>query len=50
MPIPYLLPPKRYAATDTPWCVDIEYSGVDALGRGINDPVESFYGRVQPPD
>jgi len=32
------------------WCVDMEYSGVDSLGHNINDPVESFYGHVQPPD
>jgi len=50
MPLPYMLPPRPYTSTDQPWCVDIEYSGVDSLGHNINDPVESFYGHVQPPD
>ena len=50
MPLPYMLPPRPYMSTDQPWCVDIEYSGVDSLGHNINDPVESFYGHVQPPD
>ena len=50
MPIPYLLPPKRYSSTDVPWCVDVEYCGVDSLGRSIDDPVQSFYGHVQSPD
>ena len=50
MPIPYSLPPKRYVSTDTPWCADVEYSGVDSLGHNIDDPVDSFYGHTQSPD
>ena len=50
MPIPYKLPPDPYLHTDKPWCVDENYSGVDSLGRNIDDPVESFYGHVQSPD
>ena len=50
MPIPYLLPPKRYVSTDTPWCVDVEYNGDDSLGRNIDDPTDSFYGQIQSPD
>ena len=50
MPIPYLLPPKQYVSTDRPWCVDVEYNGVDSLGHTINDPVGSFYGHTQSPD
>ncbi|KAL0031162.1 hypothetical protein WJX77_006853 [Trebouxia sp. C0004] len=53
MPIPYMLPPRPYSShmsTDQPWCVDIEYSGVDSLGHNINDPVQGFYGQLQPPD
>ena len=50
MPVPYLLPPAPYTANDRPWCVDVGYPGRDSLGRNIDDPVQSFYGRVQPPD
>lgn len=50
LPIPYMLPPAPYASSDRPWCVDIDYTGADSLGRQVGDPVQSFYGHVQPPD
>lgn len=50
LPIPYMLPPAQYTSSDQPWCVDMEYAGLDSLGHTINDPPQSFYGQVQPPD
>eukprot|EP00955_Chlamydomonas_euryale_P055958 356266-Chlamydomonas_euryale.AAC.5 len=32
VPLPYLLPPLRYASGDAPWMADVEHGGVDSYG------------------
>lgn len=48
LPIPYRLPPQRYAAgVDRPWMWDVEFSGVDTLGCTIDSPRGRHYGLLE---
>jgi hypothetical protein len=41
LPIPYVLPPKRYDySNDVPWTSVTEQDGVDSHGRSYNDSVK----------
>lgn len=54
LPIPYSLPPQRYAAGDHPWMVDKPFPGLDLLGCAIDGKVGTNYGLLEsmawPPD
>lgn len=42
LPLPYQLPPERYAAGDTPWAWDVPWEGLDALGQPSGRPVRHY--------
>lgn len=47
LPIPYTLPPQRYAAGDQPWAVDTAWPGADSLGRTVDNPWGRLYGMLE---
>ncbi len=47
LPIPYALPPHKYAAGDTPWAVDTPWPGHDSYGCTIDRPHGAFYGLLE---
>jgi tyrosyl-DNA phosphodiesterase-1 len=46
LPIPYELPPRRYADGDVPWDVETARAGLDALGV-VWPGVGSHYGHLE---
>jgi tyrosyl-DNA phosphodiesterase-1 len=42
LPLPYQLPPERYAPGDTPWAWDVPWEGLDALGQLSGRPVRHY--------
>ena len=51
LPIPYSLPPRRYAAGDRPWMNDVGFPGLDTKGLTLDQGMESarMYGLLEQP-
>ena len=47
LPIPFVLPPRKYQAGDSPWATDLPHKGLDSRGRAAADTHKIHYGLLE---